>query len=436
MKPARRAVFLFLALCSTAQAAPEPVGDPVRFRALQSVVFLTARETPQPGQTSWSGPPRTSWATAFFVSATGLALTSRHVVCSVEGGRVVLQATLDSGGTGRQVPARVVAQDEDADLALLQVQLPPGHQVRALPLSANAPDLLDAVLVFSFPNGLLAATNRLRGPEPAVTRGEVAALRHDDQGRLMRLDTTAAASPGSSGGPLVNAKGEVVGILWGSLDPYGKIVSAVAAERAQALLPKAEAPSTASPSPVGRQLAASTALAGVATNASPVADRPAPSVPGAVVCLVVLTVALSAIAVARCRTRYRIHRRQVDQMTARLLGLLLVAWLAPLLTGCSDGDNTPTVALDELLRYPDRHYLSPVRVSGETALPLQSGRSPDAGTYRLAGPGQGIEVLVRSAQLPPPGLSVLVEALVTIDPATSSPELVETSRQEGRTVAR
>jgi len=124
--------------------------------------------------------------------------------------------------------------------------------------------------------------------------------------------------------------------------------------------------------------------------------------------------------------------RQVYPMDSRLVTLLLLAGMAAVLTGCPATPSATEVSLDFLLQHPDRYYLSPVLASGVVALPVQSGRSLYAGTYKLVGPSQGSEVLVLSAQLPAPGVSVQVSARVTMDPATSRPVLVEESRREWR----
>jgi len=117
-------------------------------------------------------------------------------------------------------------------------------------------------------------------------------------------------------------------------------------------------------------------------------------------------------------------------MVARSAAVALAAVVMLGLAGCLSARSAPEVPLDELLQYPDRHYLSTIHTAGLTALPLQSGRSPTAGTYRLRGAAPDVEVEVHSAQLPAPGLRVEVDARVTMDPATSRPVLVETMRSD------
>jgi serine protease Do len=127
-------------------------------------------------------------------SADGLILTNNHVV-----GRhtpiVVLQ-------NDREYESRLVARDPDVDLALLAVEA-----AGLIPLKAAsaAPRVGEMVFAFGHP----------WGQRNTVTRGIVSALvsaqsRGGEQVPIVRSDVPLA--PGNSGGPLVNARGEVVGI--------------------------------------------------------------------------------------------------------------------------------------------------------------------------------------------------------------------------------
>jgi S1-C subfamily serine protease len=160
------------------------------------------------------------------------------------------------------------------------------------------------VQVWGFPNGMPAAANRTKGPEPAVTSGEVAALRRDEAGRLARLDITAAACPGSSGSPVLDSSGEVVAVVWGSLDPYGKFVSAVSAERVAALLtsvPCALRPPAAAPASGGLALSAAPLPTQLSRTplTSQVPPQPVSPVPRVVICLVVLSALMAALLISR-----------------------------------------------------------------------------------------------------------------------------------------
>jgi len=124
----------------------------------------------------------------------GLILTNNHVV-----GRhlpiVVLQ-------NDQEYESRLLARDPDVDLALLSIDAT--HLTPLKPVSVS-PRVGEMVFAFGHP----------WGQRNAVTRGIVSALvsaqnRRGDKLPVIRSD--APLAPGNSGGPLVNASGEVVGI--------------------------------------------------------------------------------------------------------------------------------------------------------------------------------------------------------------------------------
>lgn len=126
--------------------------------------------------------------------AEGLVLTNNHVI-----GRGAVTVILNDG---RSFPAKTLAREPDFDLALLEI---PTGGLRPLP---PAPDKLRiGALVFAFGHPL--------GRRNTVTRGIVSAFvkAHTRGGReIPILRTDAPLAPGNSGGPMVNARGELVGI--------------------------------------------------------------------------------------------------------------------------------------------------------------------------------------------------------------------------------
>ncbi|HEX5941145.1 MAG TPA: trypsin-like peptidase domain-containing protein [Anaerolineales bacterium] len=126
--------------------------------------------------------------------ADGLILTNNHVV-----GRhnpvVILQ-------DDREYESRLLARDPDVDLALLSID---AKNLAPLKPAASSPRVGEMVFAFGHP----------WGQRNTVTRGIVSALvsaqnRRGEKLPVLRSDVPLA--PGNSGGPLVNAKGEVVGI--------------------------------------------------------------------------------------------------------------------------------------------------------------------------------------------------------------------------------
>ena len=132
----------------------------------------------------------------FFIRP-GQVVTNMHVI---RGARRVEIHTLE--GKGRTYPvAGALAVDEEADLALLSVDVP-AERTRPLPLATALPD--EGEQVFLIGNPL-----RLEG---SVSDGIVSAVREVPAvGRIIQI--TAPVSHGNSGSPLLNMSGQVIGIV-------------------------------------------------------------------------------------------------------------------------------------------------------------------------------------------------------------------------------
>jgi hypothetical protein len=130
----------------------------------------------------------------FLLAANGTMVTNFHVINGIR--KVVV--TLASGETFSRV--HVLQTDESRDLAILRIE---GADLPFLSL-ANSNDVSvgEEVVLIGAPRGL----------DQTVSNGIVSSVRLLETGTRV-IQTTAAASPGSSGGPLVNARGSVIGIL-------------------------------------------------------------------------------------------------------------------------------------------------------------------------------------------------------------------------------
>ena len=138
--------------------------------------------------------PRRSLASGFIVSADGQILTSAHAVAANP------QMTIRLAD-GREFIGKVVGLDEFSDVALLKIdadKLP-----AALIGDPGRLAVGDWVVAIGAPFGL----------ETSVTAGIVSAKRLlPDTGGIVFIQTDVAVNPGSSGGPLFNLDGEVVGM--------------------------------------------------------------------------------------------------------------------------------------------------------------------------------------------------------------------------------
>jgi serine protease Do len=155
--------------------------------------FFGDREPPVPQEASGSG---------FIVSADGYILTNNHVVQGFDRVEVTLTDR-------RTFPARVIGRDETTDVAVLKIDQ------RNLPFTSlgddNATKIGEWVVAIGNPLGL----------DFTVTAGIVSAKGRGSQDVRVNqnnwaitdfIQTDAAINPGNSGGPLVNIRGEVIGI--------------------------------------------------------------------------------------------------------------------------------------------------------------------------------------------------------------------------------
>src|SRR5688572_2125337 len=148
-----------------------------------------------------------SLGTGFIISADGEIVTNNHVVAPEElGGRVAdeIMVQLDDK---RSYKAHVIARDPATEVALLKVE------ARGLPVAqlgdSDATEVGEWVVAIGEPYGL----------QSTVTAGIVSAKgrRGDELGRMNQgywdfIQTDTAINPGNSGGPLINMRGEVIGI--------------------------------------------------------------------------------------------------------------------------------------------------------------------------------------------------------------------------------
>ena len=130
----------------------------------------------------------------FFIDNKGSLITNHHVI---EG---AYSATIKTS-TGKEYPVQgIVAKDAEADIVKLVVNLPDAN-ITFLNLSVNVPSEGEDIFVIGNPLGL----------ESTVSSGIVSAVRDIPAfGKILQI--TAPVSPGSSGSPVINSKGEVIGI--------------------------------------------------------------------------------------------------------------------------------------------------------------------------------------------------------------------------------
>ena len=139
--------------------------------------------------------------TGFVYDKAGLVLTNNHVV---EDGTEISVKFADQ----REVPAKIVGRDKPADVALLRVE---DHALSPLKLGdSDAVEVGDWVVAIGNPFGLSHTVSAGILSAKGRTHEDVKGL--DEFGYFNFLQTDAAINQGNSGGPLLNLRGEVVGI--------------------------------------------------------------------------------------------------------------------------------------------------------------------------------------------------------------------------------
>jgi serine protease Do len=194
---------------SSARSASGAAGRPDFIHLAESlssaVVYIAGRVAggaPTAGRRVDSDPLGKSVGTGFIINKNGYLLTNYHVIERTEEIRVKV-------ADGRDFLAQVVGADEKTDVALLKIEVP--QPLPVAPLGDS-----DRLRVGEW---VIAIGNPYGEFERSVTAGIISAVGRNNVKPTGKEDlyanfiqTDAAINLGNSGGPLINASGEVIGI--------------------------------------------------------------------------------------------------------------------------------------------------------------------------------------------------------------------------------
>ncbi|MBA1159322.1 Do family serine endopeptidase [Microvirga mediterraneensis] len=177
-----------------AQSTPDDQDLPELFRR-----FFEERSSPERQQ------PRQGLGSGFVISADGYIVTNNHVIEDADDIHVAF-------GENSPVPAKLVGRDPATDIAVLKIEPQPNMAVTTWG-NSDAAEPGSWVIAIGSPFGLGGT----------VTVGVVSARSRDIQSGPLDdyIQTDAAINRGNSGGPLFNARGEVIGVNTAIFSPVG-----------------------------------------------------------------------------------------------------------------------------------------------------------------------------------------------------------------------
>jgi Tfp pilus assembly protein PilF len=177
-------IFLYCFVFSSLSFAQEKLPDIVKKTAPSIVLIFTYDSEGEP----------LAQGSGFFISENGNVVTNRHVLEDSN------RAEIKTAKGETYSITKILAEDKEGDIVLVSVEIPP-KIAHPLQVSSSIPEVGERILVIGNPLGL----------EQTVSDGIVSAVRDIPAfGNIIQI--TAPISSGSSGSPVVNTKGEVIGV--------------------------------------------------------------------------------------------------------------------------------------------------------------------------------------------------------------------------------
>jgi serine protease Do len=227
-----------LAAAPSATSAPAQVVSLTQSQAIVRVVNLVKPSVVTINTTGTTGAGRrtaqfSGSGSGFIVDSKGLILTNNHVIMDSS----TLSVTLVDG---RELPATVVKADATHDLALIKIDAT-GLTPVALGDSSKA-EVGQLAIAIGSPLGTFTdsvTSGIISGLDRSITVGDQTSSFTENLSGLLQTD--AAINPGNSGGPLLDANGNVVGIVTAASSSAQDIGFAIPINQAKQLIAAAGA---------------------------------------------------------------------------------------------------------------------------------------------------------------------------------------------------
>ncbi|MNJ96707.1 putative periplasmic serine endoprotease DegP-like precursor [compost metagenome] len=180
----------------------------------------------QPQQQQQQRPQQVGLGTGFIIREDGLIITNNHVISGADTINVQL-----SEKSSEVYEATLIGNDERTDIALIKIQ-PKGKLPVAVLGSSGSLEVGEWVAAFGNPFG----------HGHSMTKGIISSKGRDitEINKIPLLQTDASINPGNSGGPLVNSKGQVIGVN-SAIDARAQGIGfAIPIDEVKAILPQLE----------------------------------------------------------------------------------------------------------------------------------------------------------------------------------------------------
>ncbi len=177
------------------------------------------------------------WGTGFIVSENGIVLTNKHVVLDTEAEYTVFT------NEGKKYPAEVLARDPVKDIAVLKIEQE-GNDVFSKASLGSSDDIQIGQTVVAIGNALGEFKNTVSVGVVSGLGRTITAFGDESSGFAESLEdviqTDAAINKGNSGGPLLNLKGEVIGINTAMVEQAQSIGFAIPVNQAKRSIEQVE----------------------------------------------------------------------------------------------------------------------------------------------------------------------------------------------------